>query len=335
MNKRLITIVEILVVIAILSILAGLLFPALRKALDRSYRVVDAGYQRQLAISITHFSDDHQGLVPGIISGYKDGNRDMKVWPSDPAWNTVRGTSRLCFGSYANFLYRSESLHGLGTAAALGYIDNPDLFFPPAFQPAGWRIEGGVTGGVERVRWNQPEYLWAWRELTDGDDALNPFLMIPGIVYMAFALNNTKEPMNQQNNASHPNIKLSLIAEKHLETWCSPVLTVSANMDIINKKAGMANGRDYPEWGKSYGFVAWAGAAGIQPVGIEVPAPGVVASFYDGSARWVSSDELYYMENGKHALVYTSYVGTHTANYGGLGLGVPTWAMEEARPARQ
>ena len=58
------TLLELLVVIAIIAILAALLLPALSKAKQSSYRVVDLNNIKQLEIAMNLVATDNRDLMP-------------------------------------------------------------------------------------------------------------------------------------------------------------------------------------------------------------------------------------------------------------------------------
>jgi prepilin-type N-terminal cleavage/methylation domain-containing protein len=64
MPKRAFTLIELLVVIAIIAILAALLMPALSKARNTSYRVVDLSNLKQFGIAMNLVAADNNDIMP-------------------------------------------------------------------------------------------------------------------------------------------------------------------------------------------------------------------------------------------------------------------------------
>ncbi|MBX3734740.1 MAG: DUF1559 domain-containing protein [Verrucomicrobiae bacterium] len=58
------TLVELLVVIAVVAVLAGLLLPALASARSRAHRAVCQSNLHQMGLGIQMYADDHGGLFP-------------------------------------------------------------------------------------------------------------------------------------------------------------------------------------------------------------------------------------------------------------------------------
>jgi prepilin-type N-terminal cleavage/methylation domain-containing protein len=65
MRKRGFTLIELLVVIAIIAILAAILFPVFAKAREKARQNTCMSNQRQLAIYIQMFAQDHEEYLPG------------------------------------------------------------------------------------------------------------------------------------------------------------------------------------------------------------------------------------------------------------------------------
>ena len=63
-RRRAFTLIELMVVIAIISILLALLLPALASARDKGHRAVCLSNLRQIGIAVQTYADDHQGLIP-------------------------------------------------------------------------------------------------------------------------------------------------------------------------------------------------------------------------------------------------------------------------------
>ena len=64
------TLIELLIVIAIIAILAGMLMPALGSAKERSTAVSCVNNQKQIGIASGLYIDDNRGIVPGATGGW-------------------------------------------------------------------------------------------------------------------------------------------------------------------------------------------------------------------------------------------------------------------------
>ncbi|MBN9688739.1 MAG: type II secretion system protein [Verrucomicrobia bacterium] len=79
------SLIELLVVVAIIAVLAGLLLPGLARARVQAGRTACANQLRQLNLAVRLYSDDHSGALPVSAPGrrwtslFHSGYRDMKV----------------------------------------------------------------------------------------------------------------------------------------------------------------------------------------------------------------------------------------------------------------
>jgi len=64
------TLVELLVVIGILAVLAGLLFPALAAARRKGHQAACQSNLRQIGIAISMYTQDNDGMLPSCNTGY-------------------------------------------------------------------------------------------------------------------------------------------------------------------------------------------------------------------------------------------------------------------------
>ncbi|MHC4871867.1 MAG: type II secretion system protein [Planctomycetota bacterium] len=100
------TLVELLVVIAIISILAGMLLPALENALGAAHTIKCTNSLKQLGITTTFYSNDYDGwnpMVPRTTPGYTAVN-----FYNDYILNKMDWMQRLHIG-YTDYTYSNTS----------------------------------------------------------------------------------------------------------------------------------------------------------------------------------------------------------------------------------
>jgi prepilin-type N-terminal cleavage/methylation domain-containing protein/prepilin-type processing-associated H-X9-DG protein len=105
MNRRGFTLIELLVVIVIIGILAGLIVPAVNKALVQARFAGSQSNLRQIGIALLLFSQENNGNFP-IAAGVIPYNKDWEsVDPADRSWQMqlipfTGGDEKIFFSSY-------------------------------------------------------------------------------------------------------------------------------------------------------------------------------------------------------------------------------------------
>jgi len=88
--KKGFTLVELLVVIAVIALLMSILMPALRKAKDHAMRVICGNHIRQIVMALTIYGDKYGGKIPRTDF--------MGWWPWDGEYNIINEIMK-CMGT--------------------------------------------------------------------------------------------------------------------------------------------------------------------------------------------------------------------------------------------
>ncbi|MBF0246266.1 MAG: type II secretion system protein, partial [Planctomycetes bacterium] len=119
-GARPMSLVELLVVSAILAILASMLMPSLSRMLEQGRRVSCLNQKKQLDIITFSYCDDSADFFPHPIDGYSpDGPKaSTRNWQD---WNL-----------FSNYGICQSKANPLGTLAATGYLEDWSLLFCPS-----------------------------------------------------------------------------------------------------------------------------------------------------------------------------------------------------------
>lgn len=112
-------------VIAIIGILAAMLFPALNKAREKARRGVCAGNLHQIGVAMISYADDFNGWFP-----YPDCGRSCDINAGVNLFNKYVGASSPVAGPGVTSIGEISAFCRL--LCALGYVGNPDVFFCPS-----------------------------------------------------------------------------------------------------------------------------------------------------------------------------------------------------------
>ena len=155
-KTRIFTIIELLIVISIIAILAGIMLPALSRARDKAKQINCAGNLKQCSSATYSYYDDFNSYIPfaydvvgSPFSGY--------ATPSNPAWFSL-----VC--EYLNvpqdpgtgFYYQLGAVAGKGLNKPVVFTCPSQPFTYPHKNPVSYcpeiRAAGGVADEVNGVR---------------------------------------------------------------------------------------------------------------------------------------------------------------------------------------
>jgi type II secretory pathway pseudopilin PulG len=158
MRRQAISLLEILVVLAIIALLLGLLLPAIQSIRVKSLEISNCNHLKQMALATNSFAGDHSSFLPSII-----------------AYNKLKLRSPIPFVLMMPYLEQS-SLYNAFTGDPLSLFNAPKdgyrLYFNPLDNTS--TVKGNSTFGADiNVRTSYAENFYAFYQngtmnMTDG-----------------------------------------------------------------------------------------------------------------------------------------------------------------------
>lgn len=133
-RKSVFTLVELIVVITIIAILAGMLLPVLNQAREKARGIACLSSMKQLVLARQKYADDNESFMPGTVGGTNPfGGGTGTYWHEFLSYNKYIPTSILCCPQVTPTKYmghnkRAFAYGGIDTKAADGDVGGSFVF---------------------------------------------------------------------------------------------------------------------------------------------------------------------------------------------------------------
>lgn len=154
------TLVELLVVIAVIALLMSILMPVLRSARDQAMRIICKSREKNILIGMTVYADTHSNMIP----------RGTGAWP----WDIAKDTSR-------------ELLKNMGVdVSSFRRLDNNPAPPGPHYVPMQYAPYFYCPSNIVQKRMMETNWLF-----TPSGNHYAPGYRVAGYVFMWFAPTNS------------------------------------------------------------------------------------------------------------------------------------------------
>ncbi|MBF0244854.1 MAG: hypothetical protein HQL31_06230 [Planctomycetes bacterium] len=280
------TLVEMLIVAAVLAILASLMQPALIHSIERARRLSCLGDRRQLGISVINFTADNRNLLPHPVKQWR--TKSNRTMSSQIPWSRHRGM---------RLWEDNDTALGLGVLAAWGYVSEASLLFCPDYKHFSPALDTAYDSLYPEV----------WKGILSAENDFTGagcYRVYSGVAYHGMVKGSWLGQELWDKGYTRENTTLNYIAENWANNVdVSPILISCAN------ESGYTVSKIWPAQADSVGAVRSTVTFGAEPdmAGVSHHLQGLNAVFCDGSARWIdANNEVIWMPSEGH-LMSTHY----------------------------
>jgi prepilin-type N-terminal cleavage/methylation domain-containing protein len=144
------TLIELLVVIAIVAILAAILFPVFGKAREKARQSTCLNNQRQLAVALTLYAQDHEESFFPLAGGSWGANlaKELPAGSFDCPTSRFKGNQAAPDYGFNRLLYGQASTAIPNAAAAVMLADYPPMAGNPTYDIAEWNSQTDARHGT-------------------------------------------------------------------------------------------------------------------------------------------------------------------------------------------